>query len=325
MKFRNLMIVLALLFSSAIFAKKVKIKIGVLAPEGTNWAKHMKSLGKEVKKATNNEVRLKFYFGGAQGDEHDVLRKIRVGQLGGGVFTGKTLGDISGDVRVVEIPFTFGGDRGKAWNAVEKLTPHFNKSLEKAKFKNLGFFEIGMVYFVSQKKTPNLGSLQGLKIWSWEGDKIVSTMIDSLNLEAVPLPLPDVLSSLSTGIIEAAYAPPMGMVALQWNTKIKYLVDFPIAYSVGAFLVSDKQWKKISPANQKILNDLSKKYLAKVNDSNVADNVEALKQIKASGVEFIKFPAADEKKSIEMRKDIIKKLEGKLFTSDALKKLLKTL
>ncbi|MDC1175146.1 TRAP transporter substrate-binding protein DctP, partial [Bacteriovoracaceae bacterium] len=156
-------------------------------------------------------------------------------------------------------------------------------------------------------------------------DKIVSTMIDSLNLEAVPLPLPDVLSSLSTGIIEAAYAPPMGMVALQWNTKIKYLVDFPIAYSVGAFLVSDKQWKKISPANQKILNDLSKKYLAKVNDSNVADNVEALKQIKASGVEFIKFPAADEKKSIEMRKDIIKKLEGKLFTSDALKKLLKTL
>jgi TRAP-type transport system periplasmic protein len=299
----------------------VTFKVGVLAPEGTNWANSLKQMGKEIKKATKKKVKFKFYFGGAQGDEPDVLRKIRVGQLHGGVFTGKTLGDISGDIRVVEIPFVFEGKREKAWSTVEKLTPFFNKRLAKKEFMNLGFFEIGMVYFVSQKKTPTLDSLKGIKIWSWEGDEIVSTMINTMNLVSVPLPLPDVLSSLSTGIIEAAYAPPMGMVALQWNTKIKYIVDFPIAYSVGAFLISDKAWKKVSAEHKQIVMDLSQKYMKKVNEGNIKDNADSLAAIKAAGVEFIKFPASDEKKAKTLRIDIETKLKGKLFTPEALSKL----
>ncbi len=303
----------------------VTLKVGVLAPEGTNWAKHMKKMAKVIRKETEKKVKLKFYFGGAQGDEHDVLRKVRAGALHGGVFTGKTLGDINGDIRVVEIPFTFSGSRSKAWKSVSKLTPYFNQKLRKAEFHNLGFFEIGMVYFVSQKRTPSLDSLKGLKIWSWEGDKIVSTMIESMNLVSVPLALPDVLGSLSTGIVEAAYAPPMGMIALQWNTKIKYLVDFPIAYSVGAFLLSTKSWNKVAPEHKKIVNKIAAKYLKKVNQANIQDNVNALGSIKGAGVEFIKFSPQDEVRAKGVRRAILTKLKGKLFTEEALKRLNQTL
>ncbi|MBC98906.1 MAG: ABC transporter substrate-binding protein [Halobacteriovoraceae bacterium] len=298
-----------------------RLKVGVLAPEGTNWAKNMKKMAKEVKKATDGEVKFKFYFGGSQGDEVDVLRKVRINQLQGGVFTGKTLGEIEGDIRVMEIPFQFGGDREKAWKTLEKLSPYFDKKLKAANFENLGFFEIGMVYFVSQKKTPNLASLNGVKIWSWEGDRIVSEMMKTLNLVSVPLPLPDVLSSLSTGVIEATYSPLMAMVALQWNTKIKYLVDFPIAYSVGSFLLSDKAWKKIKPAHQKKVKEIAAKYMTKVNEANIQDNADALKAIKASGVEFIQFPEADVTKAKGLKNEIIKNLKGKLFTEEALNKI----
>ncbi len=302
-------------------AHAVKLKVGVLAPEGTNWAKNMKVMAKEIKKATKGDVNFKFYFGGSQGDEVDVLRKVRINQLQGGVFTGKTLGEIEGDIRVMEIPFQFGGDRKKAWETLEKLGPYFDKKLEAAKFQNLGYFEIGLVYFVSQKKTPNLGSLNGVKIWSWEGDQIVSEMMKTLNLVSVPLPLPDVLSSLSTGVIEATYSPLMAMVALQWNTKIKYLVNFPIAYSVGAFLLSDKAWNKIKPEHRKAVKEISDKYMAKVNEANIKDNADALSAIKASGVEFIEFPEADVAKAKGLKEKIITNLKGKLFTEEALKKI----
>ena len=318
-----LLVTLSLIFSLG--TQALTLKIGVLAPEGTNWAKTMKKMAKEVKKVTNKKVKLKFYFGGSQGDEYDVLRKIRAGALHGGVFTGKTLGDIHGDIRVMELPFTFMGDRKRAWNSLTQLKPYFNGKLASAKFYNLGFFEIGSVYFVSKKKTPNIESLKGLKIWSWEGDKIVSTMVEQMKLVSVPLALPDVLSSLSTGIIEAAYAPPMGIVAFQWNTKIKYLVDFPLAYSVGAFLLSSKSWKKIPSQYQKIINELSVKYLDQVNQANRQDNKEALASLKKSGVEFIKFPPGDEAKGKGIRKGIVQKLEGKLFAKEALKRLNKTL
>lgn len=319
--FKSLFVLVTFLFTTQLFA--VTLKFGVLAPEGTNWAKQMKKMAKEVKKATDGKVKYKIYLGGSQGDEHDVLRKIRVGQLHGGMFTGKTLGDINGDVRVVELPFTFLHDRAKAWSTVQKMSSFFNKGFVKNEFVNLGFSELGLVYFVSQKETPNIKSLNGVKIWSWEGDKLVSSMIEEMKLVSVPLPLPDVLSSLSTGIIEAAYAPPLGIVSLQWNTKIKYLVDFPIAYSVGAFLVSNKGWKKIPAKYHDVVKKISAKYIEKVSEANIADNEAALESMKQLGVKFSKFPDSDVKTGKALREKIVKRLEGKLFSSEALK-ILKT-
>ena len=52
-------------------------------------AKSIKSFAKEVKKATKGKVKFKVFYGGVQGDEPVVLQKIRVGQLHGGIFTGK--------------------------------------------------------------------------------------------------------------------------------------------------------------------------------------------------------------------------------------------
>jgi TRAP-type C4-dicarboxylate transport system substrate-binding protein len=312
-------LVLGTLLSANVSA--LTLKVGVLAPEGTNWSNNLKKMAKEIKKKTNKKVKIKFYFGGSQGDESDVLRKIRVGQLHGGIFTGKTLGDINGDVRVMELPFTFYNDRAKALKILENMEPFFNKSFVKNEFQNLGFFEIGNVYFVSQKKTDSLQSMKGVKIWSWEGDELVSQMIESMKFVSVPLPLPDVLSSLSTGIIEAAYAPPLGILSLQWNTKIKYVIDLPISFSVGAFLVGSKRWNKISPEHQKLINDISKKYVKLVNKGNEKDNNDSLDAMKAQGIEFLKFSDADIAKGKELRKEVIGKLKGKLFSAEALKKL----
>lgn len=268
---------------------RIKVKIGLLVPKETNIGHSFYKMTKEIKKKTKGEVHLKFYFGGSQGDEPDVLRKIRVGQLHGGMFTGKTLGEINGDIRLMEIPFTFFNNRKKAYSVLQKMKPHFKKKLAKENFINLSFFEIGMVYFVSLVKASTLNELKGLKTWLWEGDLLSEALIQDLNLIPVPLSLPDVLSSLSTGVIQAAYSPPLGLVALQWHTKIKYIIDFPIAYSIGAFLIDTKTWKKISKKNRKIILKVVGKYRKEINRSNIQDNKEVLERLKSLDVEFVKF------------------------------------
>ncbi len=297
------------------------IKVGVLAPEGTGWAKAIKKMAQEIKTATKDEVEFKVYFGGSQGDEQDVLRKIRVGQLQGGIFTGKTLGDISGDVRVVEIPFTFNQNREKALKTLQSLSPYFSNQIAKNKFQTLSMFEIGQVYLVSQKKVDSMSALKGLKIWSWEGDQLVTNMIDAMKFVSVPLALPDVLASLTTGIVEAAYAPPVGILALQWNSKIKYVIDFPVTFSVGAFVVSTQAWSKVSTANQKVIMEISKKYESEINAQNAKDNADAITAMKAQKIEFIKFPDAEVKVAQSYRKEIISRLKGKMFSEEALAKL----
>lgn len=312
--------ILAFISMNALAAQQ--IKIGVLVPEGTSWGNSLKKLAKEVDTATGGEVNFKIYYGGVSGDEPDVLRKVRIGQLQGGIFTGKTLGDINGDVRAMEIPFTFYRDQKKASATLAKLTPHLNEGLKAKKFVNLGFYEIGQVYVVSTKKVSSLAELKGIKIWSWEGDPLVGALLDSLKLVSVPLALPDVLSSLSTGIINAAYAPPLAIIALQWHSKIKFLVDFPTAYSMGALLISEQAWSKISPPNQKKIMDISQKFIKEANEKSFAENEAAKAQMKKSGVEFVSFPEADYKQAASVRSQVVQKMiETKYISAQIIKEL----
>ena len=315
---RYLLLIITCLFGLNIFS--LTVKMGTLIPEGTTWSKHLKKMSKEIKKATKNKVKLKYYFGGSQGDEPDVLRKIRVGQLHGGIFTGKTLGSISGDTRVLELPFTFFKNKEKASKVLKKMSPFLNEKFKKSGLIGLGMFDIGMVYFISKKKINNLFDLGGIKIWSWDGDRLVETILNVMNFISVPLALPDVLSSLSTGIIEATYAPPIGILSFQWNTKVKYIIDFPLTLSIGALLISQKYWKKISLEHQNKIIRISEKYVNKINISNKKDNEDALDIIKKSGIKLIEFPKEDIEKGKKLRIKVIERLKGKLFSIEFLER-----
>ena len=312
-------ILISLFLLTAINTQAATIKIGVLAPEGTGWAKNIKRMTTEIKEATKGNVDLKVYYGGSQGDEQDVLRKIRIGQLQGGIFTGRTLGEINGDVRVIELPFNFNYNEDKALKTMQAMAPFFNKKFEKNNFKNLGTFGIGQVYFVTQKKVQDLNAIKSLKIWTWDGDPIVTTLFDSMKLIGVPLALPDVLASLSTGVVEAAYAPPIGIIALQWNSKIKYMVDFPLSYTIGAFVITSKAWSSLTPTDQKIVETISTRYETEINNGNKKDNLDALNAMKAQKIEFVKFNDADINIARGYRQEMIKSLKGKLFSEEALK------
>lgn len=322
-RFKTLCIA-SILFTS-LPALAVKLKVGVLAPDGTTWATNLKKLSKEISKATDGNVKIKYYFGGAQGDEEDVLRKVRIGQLHGGVFTGKTLGEIYGDFRVLEVPFNFKGDRDLAKKALDDLEPYINAGFKKKGFINLGLSEIGSVYFVSNKPINKLDDLKGIKIWAWQGDKLVDAFVSEMKLVSVPLALPDVLSSLSTGIIGAAYAPPLAILALQWNTKVTHLLDLPLTYSFGAFLLGEKAFKKIDKKYQSKVVEIANRHIRKINEGNFKDNKQAMMGLQLSGIKFTKLSGEDIKVADSLRKKMLKKLNGPLFSKKSLELLEKSI
>src|SRR5882672_5364137 len=64
----------------------VEIKLATLAPEGSTWMKAMHKIDDDVRARTQNRVGFKFFPGGVQGDEKDVIRKMRNGQVHGAAF-----------------------------------------------------------------------------------------------------------------------------------------------------------------------------------------------------------------------------------------------
>lgn len=312
--------IFSIAFISNVYAA-VTLKLGFLAPEGVTWTKNVEQLGKAIEEKTQKRVNFKFYFGGVAGDESDMLRKVRSGQLSGAMFTGKTLGDIDKDTRALEIPFTFQKKPESALPQLNAMAPEFKASLAKKGFQALGFYEVGHVYLGTTKEVKSLEALKGIKVWVWEGDKIAEAMIEALGLVSVPLALPDVLSSLSSGIIQAAYAPPLGMSALQWHSKIKYVINYPVAYATGALVVTSKEWSKISAADQAIIQQLASSSIAEANTQTQKDNQDTLAEFKNMGIQLVDFPKADYDRSGSIRETLVKKLSGSFFSAPMMKKI----
>src|SRR5262245_54016193 len=57
------------------------IKLATLVPEGSVWDKGLREMGSQWATRTQNRVTLRVYPGGVAGDEPDVVRKMRIGQL----------------------------------------------------------------------------------------------------------------------------------------------------------------------------------------------------------------------------------------------------
>jgi len=248
-----------------------EIKFASLAPEGSSWMIVMRELDKEVRAATNGEVGFKIYPGGVQGDEPDVLRKIRFGQLHAAGFTGNGLGEILPSVRILELPF-FYKNHNEIDAVVDTLTPYFEDHFRDKGFILLGWTEVGYIYFMSTVPIHNLHDLQNVKVWVWQGDPLPTALFDALNISPVPLSVPEVLTGLQTGMIDAVYSSPMAAVSLQWFTRVQYMNTSPLTNSMGAVLMAKKEFDKIPPEYQKILLDLSRKKMRELTLLTRKDN-----------------------------------------------------
>ena len=267
-------------------AGRVRLKIATIAPDGSSWMKSFRAMDKEVRAATKNRVRFKAYPGGVQGDEKDVLRKIRIGQLHGGGFTGLGMGAIFPDTLVVAVPMLV-----QTYDEIdyikEELGDYFRKGIADNGFVLLGWQEVGFVYLMSKTPIRTMDDLRKVRIWAWQGDQVAPAVFREAKINPVYLAVHDVLPALQTGLLDATYSSPLGAVVLQWHTKIKYMNDVPLTYALSGIVVTKKAFDKI-PANlQPVVLNICERYLRDQVIKTREDNAKAIEVLKKRGVEMI--------------------------------------
>lgn len=309
---------IAMLVSLTANAAPVVIKFATLAPEGTTWMEIMKESAKDIASKSKGAVEFKFYPGGIAGDEPDVLRKMRAGQYHGAGFTGLALGELVPEIRVLELPFFYRNIQELDY-VKEKLTSEFEKKLLEKGQVLIGWAEPGLVYVLSQKPVKSANDLRGMKMWAWEGDPLAAALIHSFNITPVNIALPDVLMALSTGMLNAVYAPPMASMALQWHTKVKYMLNEPLTNSTGAVIISKKQWDQISAADQAYIKKSLGGALVKLTAATRKQNDESIAKFKQMGLELVAPTAEGREEMIKAAAAIRPQLVGKLYSADFLK------
>ena len=294
------------------------IKIATLAPEGSSWVKALRAVDEEVRTETAGALGLKIYPGGVQGDEEVVLRKIRVGQLHGGGFGGMGTTLIFNDVLALELPFLF-EEYGEIDYVLEQMDEFYTQGYLDKGFVFLGWCEIGHVYLMSQQPVRSAEDIRGMKAWRLDREPITQVLFKKAGVVSVPLTIPDVLLGLQTNLIEVAYAPPSAAIVLQWFTRVKYVTELPINYTVGAFLVNKRDFDRVAGEHQNVLRAVSRRHLRQLSIDSRDENAEAIAVMKANGLEFVAPPEAGIEDFKSLVDETIAELEGKAFSRQSLR------
>jgi TRAP-type C4-dicarboxylate transport system substrate-binding protein len=306
----------ALLAAQTVHAA-TEVKLAILAPEGSTWYKVMTAWDKELREKTAGRVLLKIYPGGTLGDEMDVVRKMRIGQVQAAGLTGLGLGAINPEVRVLELPMMVANyAEADAVNA--KIWPKLEAGFEKNGFVVLGTGETGFINIFSNKPISSRADMKGAKMWAWEGDPLVATMYKVFDIVPIPLPITDVLTSLQTKLIDGVYAPPLGAIALQWFTQTKYYSDLKLSDSTGGIVMSKKALDAMVPADREVLRSTAKKYARQLVDATRVDNEKSYAQLAKAGLTLVKIPPAEAEQIRQTSREVWTALVGKLYSKELL-------
>ncbi len=261
-------------------AGQTTLKIATLAPEGSAWMRLFHAWKDKVEARTDGRVKVRFYAGGAQGDERDVLRKIRLGQLAGGAVTGIGLSSISPEARALEIART--DEQLDGLRAV--LDADIRRRLEEKGWILVGWGDVGPVHLFSRRPVKTLDDLRGTKLWLWSDDPISRELFAALGVHGVPLGVPEVLPGLATGQIDAFFGSPLSTLALQWGAHARAMSAITVSQATGATVLAKKVWDALAPADRQILAEEAAVMQAQVLRQVRADNDKALAALQAQGM-----------------------------------------
>lgn len=278
-------------------APAAQLRIATVAPEGTPWLREMRAAGAAIKEGTGGRVELRFFPGGVMGNSTTVLRKIKVGQLHGGAFTGGELAEVHKDAVLYGLPFLF-QTREEA-NAVRaKVDPLMRQRFEAAGFIAPGITGGGFAYLFSTRPIATIDQLKSTKVWVPQGDFVAQMAFESGGVQPIQLTIGDVYTALQTGMVETAGNTPPGAIAFQWHTKVKHMLDLPLAYIAGFLVIDKRASDKMSPEDRAVLDREIAAAFERLDGINFGDEPGARAALAREGI-AITAPAAADRAAFE--------------------------
>lgn len=288
MVLRTLSLILLLAVSSSSIAETYTLKFATLMPTGTVWSKILDDWVKEVEQKSDGRIKFKMYSGGVMGDEPDVLRKIRKGQLHGGMFTGYGIGRIYSPARVLEMPFLF-KNVDESDYIREQIMPDLEIGFRESGFELLGWPEVGFIHFFSTRRITSIDDIRKLRIWLWQGDPLGEAFFKAANIDPIPLSIIDVYTQLSArhGSIDTVYTSTFGAVALQWYSKLKYATRIPLTNAIGGLIVSNRFYNRLPADLQQLLKTSGNAMSDDIRINAREENRKCIGILEKNGIEFM--------------------------------------
>ena len=220
------------------------VKLGSPFPEGSAWDTTLKRMASEWRDISDGRVRLRIYPGGVAGDDADMIRKMRFGQLDAAVLTNFGLKSIVPNTFVMTLPGLMQNEAELDY-IIENFAPRFDEDFVREGFRVLAWSKSGWAYFYTKSAATTPNQLRSAKLAVSSTDEELAVNFKALRFNVVPISLSELMVALQSGMVSAFYAPPMAAAAYQWFAQAPHMMDFPLAPVLGGFVISERTWQRI--------------------------------------------------------------------------------
>ena len=303
--------------TGAVQAADITLKLGHLANEENSWHKGALKFAEEVKSLTGGKVEVKVFANDSLGKEMDLINGMQLGTADM-TITGESLQNWAPKAALLAIPYAFKdmAEMDKAVNG--PLGDDIKKEIiERAKVIPLAYFARGPRELTSNKPIKSIDDVKGLKM-RVPNVPVFMQFWRGVGAQPTPMAFGEVFTSLQTGVIEAQENPLALIKSASFFEVQKYVNRTDHVRSWIYLAIGQKSFNKLSPDQQKAVQEAAKRAQAYERTLMLADEKKLETELKAKGMTFVEtdqsgFAKKAKEAVMAAAKDELKPIISKLY------------
>lgn len=299
------------------------IRMAIFTPRGSSGERVFRAWSNSLSEKTAGSVKLQLVTGGAAGDEREVIRKLKAGELDAAALTSMGLGQVARPVTILQIPGMV-ADYEQLTSVRDQLAADFERIFAESGYRLLGWSDAGFGRVISKKPLPMPQDYKTVRPWVPRDDPAFPEYLKILGASGVPLDVPEVFPALQAGTVDTVVSSALAAVALQWFRNLSHVSKEAEVPILGATLIRPKVYEALSPEHQRTLMETAEsahrvlvKQVQKEDDQAYATLTGKL------GLKEFSTQATPEQRKTwaEVHEKLQKNLTGKLWTKELYQKV----
>jgi len=300
---RKSSLVLAALFaisslgvSASALAQQKVLKYAHFQPAKDDQPKHRAALAfKEyVEKNTNNAIKVEIYPAGQFGNDSATMEGLKLGTLELAVAHDGAIATVYKPIAMLGIPFLY-DNHAHAWRVYDsKWGDDFGADMVKRTgIRLLGIADNGVRHFTnSARPIKSPADMKGMKI-RIQPSPVFKMLVESLGASASAIPWAELPTALQGKVVDGQENGVSNILAASLYQYQKFITLDGHVYSIHAYLVNDKFFQGLTPAQQKVVTEGSK-IARDIHRKMTSDQDNAAKEILTkNGMQVTELSAAE--------------------------------
>ena len=276
-----------------VYAADYTIRAALAHAPSSSWVQAMDLFGKELGQMSGGRIEVKVHHSATLGTTREICEMVRMNTLEIAVPGAAQLQTYTAEIGMTVLPYIFKTEEGMFKLLDGALGKEIDAKLAESNFRNVGWYRNGF-RSVTNNKRPilKMEDLKGLKLRVLPSPNVLA-FFKAVGVIPVHIDWAELFEAMRKGVVDGQENPPFFV----WQGKVNEVNQY---YSFtnhmdepGIAVMSKKFYEGLPADLRKMVDGAAKKAEMWQRDKMLADNANALKELKEKGMKVNDVPESE--------------------------------